>query len=192
MRHILTLFAIVLSLCIGGARNSDAAVIFEWEAVCSASCGSVGLEIGDPVSGWFAFEDPAVLPGAKLDRSHLVDFSHTFGNISFTFGQAQAYRFEGTLDNTATGFTHFTFVASEFLYPAGSGISVIVQTSYWGAAPGGGCYSVACDTGVQMLSAAYGYNDFQLVLREVPEPGTLALFGAALAGLVFARRRQAG
>lgn len=61
---------------------------------------------------------------------------------------------------------------------------------FLGAAPGGGIWIALDDTGA---GPDDNHDDLVVLVREiigVPEPASLALFGAALAGLSFVRRRR--
>jgi hypothetical protein len=187
MRHVVAILSVAAAL-IGGARTGQAAITFEYDAACTFQCSNIGLNIGDPVSGFISFNDAAVSPGATLGKADVLGFAFDFGTVDITLWTAQAFDFSGVLNGTATAFSLFEIKASEGLSPNGG---ETIDALEWGfsVGPGGNCGDATCSFMAISRPASGGAGT--LALQEVPEPGTLALFGAALAGLALVRRRRA-
>ena len=185
MRCFLGAFA-VAALLIGAPRAADAAVTFDLTGTCSSQCSNIGLSTGDAVSGSFSFNDAAIIAGGTVDEADLLSFALDFGTVHITSATAAGVRLDGTLNATATGFDFFQFNTSEAVSPAFGGAIAWLANEFT-AAESGNCLEAACDQ-TQHPRPAFGL--LEITLRQIPEPSTLVLLGAGIAGIAFARRRK--
>jgi hypothetical protein len=180
MRYLFVLLTFVSAL-VCGARAGQAAITQDYyDGICNLACASIGLNIGGPVSGWISFRDGAVSPFATLDETDVLDFAFDLGDVHITPGALDAFDFAAVLDGTASAFLSFELTGSGSIHPDGGASFIIWHSADFAE------FIVNVD-GRGSAIGAFGIGP----LREVPEPGTLALFGAALAGLGLARRRTA-
>ena len=186
MRRLLTVLAFA-ALLIGAPRLADAAVTFDLTGTCTGSCFILGLSNGDPVSGSFTFNDAAIVPSGAVDETDLLSFALDFGPVDITSASAVGAVLVATLNATATGFDSFGFFTSEALDPA-EGDAIYLIDGQLGFSTNGQCVGAECIG--RLGDAATGV--YALTLRQIPEPGTLALLGASLVGFAFARRRKQG
>jgi hypothetical protein len=184
MRRLLSALAFA-ALLIGAPRAADAAITFDLTGTCTDACFKAGLNDGDAVSGSFTFDDAVIVPTGAVDETDLLSFVLDFGPVDITSATAVGAVLVATLNATATGFDSFVFFTSEALDPA-EGDTIFLIDGQLAVSTNGQCINTEC---VARLGDP-GTGVFTLTLRQIPEPGTLALLGAGLAGLAFARRRK--
>jgi hypothetical protein len=188
--RVLTIVAVAaIAAAAPWSRPAQAAATFDWNATCVANCSGVGLNAGDPMSGWFSFNDAAIVPNGGVGTADVVDFDLNFGAFHLTLGTAAFLFFQGFLNGTATAFDDFPFLASEAISP-GSG-DTIENIAIFGAGLGGNCFDATCSGGYMIANTAgFDRQTDSLVLRQIPEPGALTLLGSGLAGLAWVRRQR--
>jgi hypothetical protein len=185
------LFALAFSaaLSILGFGSAGASVVFDMTGSCTYFCGSSGQNSGDPISGFVAFDDSF---DTAANGSYLipVDYHLEFGNVimdpsdeSQTFLRSGYDTFQ-KLDPNEIG------PGSFMVWSSTQNLPLIFIGNCCGGNPQSGQWTFGFAPG---SFGPFAFTRENPLVAEAPEPGTGAIFAAALAlgGFAFARRRRA-
>ncbi len=186
--------AAALALLTAGGVSAPAqagVIAYDFDITCELDCDLVGLDVGDKGSGFFALDAAAFLVDAFVDQDALVDFAVEFGSVTIDASTANAVIFNAKLDNPDTlalsliAIALFDAIApdsGDFFFANLVG-SVIASTN-------ASCIGDRCGDAELGDQARGRLGPLLPRIVDVPEPGGLALLGAALFGLFTARRRR--
>lgn len=187
------------------AGVAQASYVYDYNSTCASECDVVGLNNGDPVSGFVEFSETNFASNAVLDITDILAFSITAGNVNVSNSAPLAW-FTGGLESDGVEFSFFALSASEALDPA-RGDYIFAGWLSGLASPSGACLDITplCNSytwdrlgeGEDILGLAE-FNAGTLVRRDidlpqVPVPAAFWLFGTAIIGFVgYSRRRKIG
>ncbi|HUO97620.1 MAG TPA: PEP-CTERM sorting domain-containing protein [Rhizomicrobium sp.] len=183
----------------GAATNSGFATFDDFTLSGAANVTSVSWNgfIWDPTGGgagmqpgafWYVyfFSDAGGVPGTNIYQEVVTPTATLLGSDTFSGDPVDVYNFTATLptDFAAAGNTKYWFVP------------LLVQLNLTPLFSWSPSTMTADDESIQEPIPAGGYNvqpgdrAFWLFGNAVPEPFTLSLFGAGLAGAAVMRRRR--
>jgi hypothetical protein len=203
------LMSLAGALAAGVSSPANAALV-TLSSSCTIDCATIGQNVGDAVSAQFTVNAGPSFANLSLAKSAVTDFAVYFGNVDFGIDDLPT-NWDFRLQTNAAGVvTLFQFLGSfgspTSLAFATTGDSVDLRHDVWFAARHGTCVSTGpqarpCDFSVTNIFGAYDPAatsnrttdavDVRIGAATVPEPSTLALLGATLAGLAVTRRRKA-
>ncbi len=124
-------FAIVVVpiLALVSVKQADATVYrFDFGSTCASNCASIGLNDGDPISGFFTLNTAGQTPLSSVDSFStvlLVDYGISVGNIVVDSSTASAVRFFGKFGANLDMFGNFAlFIANELSPNKGDAASI--------------------------------------------------------------------
>lgn len=166
-------------------------IAYDFDITCERDCDLVGLDVGDKGSGFFALDDAAFLVDSFVDENALVDFAVEFGNVAIDASTASAVRFNAKLENADT--LELTLIATALFEATAPDSGDFVFANLFGsfiASTNASCIGAGCGDAELGDQARGRLGPLLPRIVDVPEPGGLALLGAALFGLAAARRRR--
>ena len=186
--------ALTLGLLFGAAAAEATPITVDFN-VTSNELSNPSYGAGVVGTGYFTFDDSLIPAGGSGHLGNPIvslptlDLFFSWFGVSFDEANAQIAMLT-FVDGALTDWT----IGGSYL-PATCGFLRYACTSSGGAAPdfdGFGTGGIAM-TDAKRPGLAYG-RPVQWSVRdaEVPEPGTLALFGMSALGLAFLRRRRVG
>ncbi len=152
-------------------------------AVCGGGLGSASPSAG---SAWSWFGGSSFAQTAVLSQNTLIE--STAVTLAFDLWAGKSATTATTLTLAIDGITVWAVTeANASIYAAGySTVGIAI-----GAYADGGTHAIRWDYSDSAGSVVnWSLDNVRLVGAEVPEPGSLALVGAAALGLVVARRRR--
>lgn len=164
-------------------------VVINYTSTCTDYCESVGLNLGDTVSGWVEF---AWTGEDTLHPEDMLSFSFTFGDLDFTQLTAAASLFTATLLGDQVG--SYSFRMADSTNSLRPGNIARLEPGIWSAVNTQGFCNETCDftrmnNFASLDDQVVTYAHTPHTTHSVPEPGTFALMGIALLGLALQRRR---
>jgi hypothetical protein len=198
IRYALLFLTFLFAHIVGVAQAS---YFYDYNSTCVSECDVVGLNNGDPVSGFVEFGETNFASNAILDTTDILAFSITDGNVNVSNSTSIGWWFTGGLESNGVEFSFFALSASEALDPArGDYINAGWQSGF--ASPSGACsdstplcQSFTWDKLGEGEVGLAQFNAGTLVRRDidipqVPVPAAFWLFGTALIGFVGLSRRR--
>jgi hypothetical protein len=195
--------AAVLSVAFAGAAAQATPIVYDWSSTLSADVAAYGLHAGDTITGAVTFD--------------LTDISKKY--TTYNMGNNAGYQYYNTpfttttlnVGNTHTTLSLYAMVVNDFQMWGGDELFFRADTS-----PFGNFELQFLDTTMKALTsldmptsvdaAKFGAANLSLTKypvyvrgsvstfapasANVPEPGSIALFGVALASLALTRRRN--
>ncbi|MCP4431509.1 MAG: hypothetical protein GY806_11060 [Gammaproteobacteria bacterium] len=114
-RYALLFLTFLFAHIVGVAQAS---YVYDYNSTCASECDVVGLNNGDPVSGFVEFTETNFASNAILDSTDILAFSITAGNVNASNSTSIGWFFTGGLESDGVEFSFFTLSASEALDPA--------------------------------------------------------------------------
>jgi len=181
---------------------AQASYFYDYDSTCASECDVVGLNNGDPVSGFVEFAETNFSSNAILDTTDILAFSVTAGDVNVSNSTSIGWFFTGGLESNGVEFSFFALSASEALDSARGDF---INAGWFSglASPSGACLDIPplCQSytwdvlgeGEDILGIAQ-LNAGTLVRRDidipqVPVPAAVWLFGTALIGFIGLSRR---
>lgn len=163
-------------------------LVFNYSGTCTDYCETVGLDLGDSVTGWVEFEHDG---GLTLNTNEMLSFSFTLGNLVFTESTTDVFSLVVKLleDQVASfDFRMSNSLSHLYLKPT----ALLNSDGMSGVTPSGYC-NATCDghwmnNDADISDGAIAWANPHSHTASVPEPGTFALMGMALLGLAFRRK----
>jgi hypothetical protein len=180
------LFGLLASVAPGNATE----VVFTSTGSCGGSCANVGVAAGDTFSVMVGMDSSALVDGAQLDGSDLLNFSMNAGSIVMTQDNTFELFFTGIYHAATHDIDDVEMNASAALTPA-FGDTAILQGSELLATAHGNC-DHGCDAFFLMQPATtQNMTALTAPVASAPEPAAWAMLlaGFAAVGASIRQRR---